>query len=31
MRNRKVLTLDRAAILRETKTWAGKVSAAVAR
>jgi len=31
MRNRKVLTLDRAAILRETKTWAAKVSAAVAR
>jgi 5-methylthioadenosine/S-adenosylhomocysteine deaminase len=31
MRNRKVLTLDRASILRETKTWAAKVSAAVAR
>jgi len=28
MRNRKVLPLDRAAILRETKTWGGKVSAA---
>src|SRR5207253_373314 len=30
MRNRKVLTLDRAAVLRDAKTWAGKVSAAVA-
>ena len=31
MRNRKVLTLDRAAILRDAKSWALRVSAAVAR
>jgi len=31
MRDRKVLTLDRAAVLRDAKTWAGTVSAAVAR
>ena len=31
MRNRKVLTLDRLAVLRDAKAWAGKVSAAVAR
>jgi 5-methylthioadenosine/S-adenosylhomocysteine deaminase len=31
MRNRKVQTLDRAAVLREAKTWAAKVSAAVGR
>ena len=31
MRNRKVLTLDRAAVLREAKTWAVTVSAAVGR
>jgi hypothetical protein len=29
MRNRKVLTLDRAAVLRESRTWADKVRAAV--
>ena len=29
MRNRKVLTLDRAAILRDTAAWADKVRAAV--
>ena len=29
MRNRKVLTLDRAAVLREGRTWADKVRAAV--
>jgi 5-methylthioadenosine/S-adenosylhomocysteine deaminase len=31
MRNRKVQTLDRVAVLREAKTWAAKVSAAVGR
>jgi 5-methylthioadenosine/S-adenosylhomocysteine deaminase len=31
MRNRRVLTLDRAAVLRESKSWAAKVSAAVGR
>ena len=31
MRDRKVLTLDRAAILRDGKKWAGSVTAAVAR
>jgi len=31
MRSRKVLTLDRAAVLRESKSWAAKVSAAVGR
>lgn len=31
MRNRKVLTLDRAAVLRDAKSWAARVSAAVAR
>ena len=30
MRNRKVLTLDRAAVLRDTQAWAAKVRAAVA-
>jgi len=30
MRDRKVLTLDRAAVLRDAKKWAGTVSAAVA-
>jgi 5-methylthioadenosine/S-adenosylhomocysteine deaminase len=30
MRNRKVLTLDRAAVLRDTQVWAAKVRAAVA-
>jgi 5-methylthioadenosine/S-adenosylhomocysteine deaminase len=29
MRNRKVLTLDRAAVLRESRTWAEKVRVAV--
>ena len=29
MRNRKVLTLDRAAVLKESRTWADKVRAAV--
>jgi 5-methylthioadenosine/S-adenosylhomocysteine deaminase len=29
MRNRKVLTLDRAAVLKESRTWANKVRAAV--
>ena len=31
MRNRKVLTLDRVAVLRDSKSWAAKVSAAVVR
>jgi 5-methylthioadenosine/S-adenosylhomocysteine deaminase len=31
MRNRKVLTLDRATVLRESRTWADKVRAAVRR
>ena len=31
MRNKRVLTLDRAAVLRESKSWAAKVSAAVGR
>ena len=31
MRDRKVLTLDRAAVLRDAKTWASSVSAAVGR
>ena len=31
MRNRKVLTLDRAAVLGDAKTWAGKVRSAVGR
>ena len=31
MRNRKVLTLDRAAVLRDSKSWAARVSAAVGR
>jgi 5-methylthioadenosine/S-adenosylhomocysteine deaminase len=30
MRNRKVLTIDRAAVLRDTQAWAAKVRAAVA-
>src|SRR4029453_5648827 len=31
MRDRKVLTLDRAAVVRDAKKWAGSVSAAIAR
>jgi 5-methylthioadenosine/S-adenosylhomocysteine deaminase len=30
MRNRKLLTLDRAAVLRDARAWADKVRAAVA-